>query len=211
MNKLTFLFVVTGLAFPFAPQVHAENWYVGGSVLYTDPVHDEVYRNSDGSTTIEYLDGNQVGWKLISGYQINESLGFELSYLNTGDPTLRTYISNGADHVNWSTDSDVWGLDVVYRHPLNSKWSAYGKAGYQWMDYTIKADSWTSGISSASGGNYDVDDFKYGLGVIYALSEHNNIRVGYERFEIDKACSTSSCMDVDGDIQYVEFALVHSY
>lgn len=211
MLKVSTLAAVVGLAFSLIPQVHAENWYVGGSVLYTDPVHDEVYRNSDGSTTVEYLDGNQVGLKLISGYQIDDSFGVELSYLNGVSPTLRTNISNGADHVNWSTDSDIWGIDVVYRYPFNPKWSVFGKAGYQWMDYTIKADSWTSGISSASGGNYDVDDFKYGLGVIYALSEHNNLRVGYERFEIDKACDTSSCIDVDGDIQYVEFALVHSY
>jgi len=211
MLKTSTLAVAIVLVFPFASYVQAENWYVGGSVLYTDPVDDEVYRNSDGSTTIEYLDGNQVGWKLTGGYQINKSVGVELSYLNTGDPTVRTNIDSGADHVNWSTDSDVWGLDAVYRYPLNPKWSAYGKVGYQWMDYTIKADSWTSGISSASGGDYDVDDFKYGLGLIYALSEQNNLRVGYERFEVDKACDETSCIDVDGDIQYIELTLVHSY
>lgn len=141
--------------------------YLGGGIAYSR-IDSE---NFPGST--DDLEDERTSWKGIVGMQVNPYLAIEGQYID-----FRTAQQGPA-----RIDIDGWTAGAVLSAPLHERLSIYGKAGALFWD----ADGRFGPIRSSDDGT----DFTYGAGVRVGLMPALDLRIEYERFEMN---------DVDVDL-----------
>lgn len=115
--------------------------------------------------------------KLFVGGQFSDAFGLELTYLDFDE----------AHDSDINAELEGWSLAGIFSAPLADNFSIYGKLG--WF-------SWETDVRGQLGGtgpvlidideNIDGDDLFYGAGVRIGLSDAIDLRLEYERYEIDE-------------------------
>lgn len=150
-----------------AQPVDRSGIYLGGGIGYSR-IDSE---NFPGNTSD--LKDERTSWKGIVGMQVNQYLAIEGQYID-----FRT-AEQGAARI----DIDGWTAGAVLSMPVHERVAIYGKAGALFWD----ADGRFGPIRTSDDGT----DFTYGAGVRLGLMPALDLRIEYERFEMN---------DVDVDL-----------
>ncbi len=158
-TKIAAVAAVTLLA---APAAFAD-FYVGGAIGQT-----RVSESIDGLR----IEDNSTNWRIYAGYEFNEYIGIEGSYLDLGE------ISDNVLGVPVKADADGWSLAAVGKIPLSEKWAVQAKAGLYFWD----GQSSVAGVTENDPG--DQNPF-VGLGVAYKFNEKTQLDVGVDYYDMD--------------------------
>ena len=167
--------VLTGAMVPAAyaqTQDEVAGFYVGGGVGQFNAGIDDVDEVDD---TVDGWDDDDTAYKFFAGYRLNRFLGFELDYINLGEPS-----GDVVPGFNVDTSVDGFAPYVVATIPLGI-FEVYGRLGYFFYDATV-------GVDTVAGGRVEFDeeseDIVYGAGIGLDLLDHINVRLEYERFDL---------------------------
>lgn len=144
----------------------------------------------------EFDDDNDAG-RLIIGWQFNQVLSIEGSYIDFGK-----FGGNLA-----SADIDGFTLALIAGIPLGDRITLYGQGGLLRWDADLKA--------LGASGNADGDEFFYGAGLALALSNNLQLRAEYTRFIVefdsDEIGFFASGGNLDTDLDYISAALQFNF
>lgn len=164
-NKLTCLATAIALGgTPLAALAATPEAYLGGNWGYYRFEQEDFPGSSD-----EFED-DRGSWKAYAGVRPNDVLGFEAGYVDFGE----------VNHQGARFDSDGWQLAMTAGIPFTPNFSVYGKLGRLFWDRDIRSSVFTS--NSRHG-----DDTFYGVGSRIGLAPNLDLRLEYERYEIDRA------------------------
>lgn len=141
-------------------------FYLGGGIGYDRVEGEDFTGNGDD------LEDSRVTYKGIVGYRIARMFSLEGQYINFGTN------EDGNNRVK----ADGFTAGVVLDIPITENFAPYAKAGALFWD----ADSRFGPIAGQLSRNTDGTDFTYGVGARFALNESINLRLEYERFELDE-------------------------
>ena len=184
-------------------------WYVGANIGQSRA------KIADDRITAKLLNGNLVttsisennrdhGYKIFGGYLINKNFAIEGGYFDLGEFGFKA-LTLPTGTLNGNIKLKGLNLDAVGILPLTEKFAAFGRVG---MNYAHAKDSF-SGTGSVSVLNpnpskYDTN-YKFGVGLQYALTESIGIRAEAERYRIDDAIGNK------GDINLLSLGLVYRF
>jgi hypothetical protein len=167
---------LAALSIAFAPAAFADEdrgFYAGAGVGVFNAGIDDV---NAIDPAIDDWDENDTAYKAFAGYRFNKIFGLELDYINLGEPS-----GDVVPGLNVDSSIDGFAPYVIATVPLGI-FEFYGRIGYFFYDANL-------GVESALAGRVEVDeeseDFVYGAGFGLDLLDHINIRLEYERFEIE--------------------------
>ncbi len=162
-------------ALPMAAQAQAPEAYIG--VGYGQ------YKFEFEDADTDFKDDQDL-MKFFVGGKFNETFGVELSHLN---------FSDGGDEF---LDTDIKGISLagVLSAPISEYFSVFGKAGWFAWEADIESKSDIVDFSRSIDGN----DFFYGAGLKFKLTDHADLRLEYDRYEIDD--------EIDPELDIVSFS-----
>ncbi len=145
-------------------------FYVGGSAGNSSLSPD--VKSCCGDVKSADSDANDVGYKLLAGYNINRRLGIEGFYNDLG----ATDIKLGGKDLG-SIAYKTYGLAAVYTKPLSRRFSLRGKLGYGALDADFKGDVKHETENSS---------FLYkGVGAEFQITRVLSVVADYEHFDSD--------------------------
>ncbi|HUX65121.1 outer membrane beta-barrel protein [Sulfuricella sp.] len=196
------------IAGPYAVADEA-GWYVGANVGQSRATIDDerISRSLLGSgftsTTIAD-DERDFGYKLYGGYQFNKNFALEGGYFDLGQFSyLATTVPTGT--LNGNIKLRGLNLDAVGILPITDKFSAFGRVG---LNYAEARDTFTgTGAVNVLDPNPSKRDtnYKFGLGLQYALTDSLAVRAEAERYRINDAVGNK------GDVDLVSVGLVYKF
>ncbi len=164
-NKLTCLATAVALSgTPLAVMAATPEAYVGGNLGYYRFEQEDFPGSSD-----EFED-DRGSWKAYAGVRPNDVIGFEAGYVDFGE----------VNHQGARFDSDGLQLAMTAGIPFTPNFSIYGKLGQLFWDRETRSSAFT-------GNSRDGDDTFYGVGSRIGLASNLDLRLEYERYEIDRA------------------------
>ena len=154
-------------------QTEVSGFYLGGGVGQFNAGIDDVDQVDD---TVDAWDDDDTAYKFFAGYRLNRFLGFELDYINLGEPS-------GAVVPGFNVDSSVDGFApyVVGTVPLGKYFEVYGRLGYYFYDANITTDD---GLGGRAEFDEESEDLVWGGGIGANIGETFNVRLEYERFDL---------------------------
>jgi len=167
---------VAALSVATMPSAFADEnagWYLGGGFGQFNAGIDDV---NDVDNTINSWDEDDTAYKLFAGYRLNKVLGFELDYINLGEPS-------GEVVPGFNVDASVDGFApyVVGTIPLGKFFEAYGRLGYFFYDANGRQED-VNGIVQF---DEESEDLVWGAGLGANIGEKFNVRFEYERFDLE--------------------------
>ncbi|MET0963425.1 MAG: outer membrane beta-barrel protein [Noviherbaspirillum sp.] len=202
---------LVAIALAASPLAHAAEpgWYGGVNVGQSRAKIDDerIKRSLLGSgfaTTNMDEDESSTGAKIFGGYQFNRYLALEGGYFSLGK---FGYTATTLPAGTLSGDIKVQGLnlDVVGILPLTDKLSAFARAG---VTHAQARDNFSStGLvnrPSSSPSKRDTN-YKFGVGVQYAVTDRLELRGEVERYRINDAIGNK------GDIDLASVGLVYRF
>jgi outer membrane immunogenic protein len=154
-------------------QEEVSGFYVGGGVGQFNAGIDDV---NDIDGTVHRWSEDDTAYKVFAGYRLNRFLGFELDYVNLGEPSGSVVPGRNVDAA-----VDGFAPYVVGTLPLGPYFELFGRAGYYFYDAT-------TGVTDTLDNRVEFDeesqDFVYGAGIGANLGEKLNLRFEYERFNL---------------------------
>lgn len=184
-------------------------WYLGGNVGQARAKidNDKITNNLLGAGFTSVIideDDRDVGFKVFGGYQFNKNFAMEGGYFNLGQfaYSART-IPTGT--LNGSLKIEGLNVDLVGILPITPKFSAFGRAGVNLaaVDGSFNG-SGAVGVGNTNRSQSDLN-YKFGLGVQYALNNALSIRVEAERYRINDPVGNT------GDIDLGSVGLVYRF
>jgi len=168
------------LSVALAPAAFSQNqeevsgFYVGGGVGQFNAQIDDVDQLDN---TVDAWDEDDTAYKFFAGYRLNPFLGFELDYINLGKPS-------GASIPGLNTDAAVDGFApyVIGTIPLGKWFEVYGRLGYYFYDANVRTQD---GLNNNAEFDEESKDLVYGGGIGANVGEKLNIRLEYERFDLE--------------------------
>lgn len=154
--------VLAAIAIFASPAVLAE-FYVGGAIGQA-----RINEGIDGFR----IEDNTTTWRIYAGYEFNDYIGLEGSYLDLGE------FSDTVVGIPVRADADGWSLAAVGKIPLSEKWAIQAKAGLYFWDGQSSVD----GIVEQDPG--DQNPF-VGLGVAYKFNNKTQLDVGVDYYDMD--------------------------
>ena len=147
--------------------------YLGGGFGRFNAGIDDVDQVDDA---IEGWDESDDTYKLFAGYRLNKFLSFELDYVNLGEPS-------GAVVPGRNVDSAVDGFApyVIGTFPLGNWFEVYGRLGYYFYDATVGVED---ELDNRAEFDEESEDLVYGAGIGANIGERLNLRLEYERFDL---------------------------
>jgi len=156
------------------------------------------------ATTSISNDEHSTGYKLFGGYQFNQNFALEGGYFDLGKFGF-TATTAPTGTLNGNIKLRGLNLDLVGTLPITEKFSAFGRAG---LNYAHARDSFT-GTGSVDVINPNPSknamNYKFGVGVQYALTESLAMRAEVERYRINDAVGNK------GDIDLVSVGLIYRF
>lgn len=144
----------------------------------------------------EFDDDNDVG-RVFLGGQFHQAVSIEGSYIDFGE-----YGDSAA-----SSDIDGLTLAVKAGLPLGEYVTLYALGGSLWWDADFKA----LGVS----GDADGQEFFYGAGASFALTHSLDLRLEYNRFDLefdrDEIGIFGAGDDLDTELDYASLALQYTF
>jgi hypothetical protein len=154
-------------------QTEVSGFYLGGGVGQFNAGIDDVDQVDD---TVDAWDDDDSAYKFFAGYRLNRFLAFELDYINLGEPS-------GAVVPGFNVDAAVDGFApyVVGTIPLGKYFEVYGRLGYYFYDATVGTENEIDGRAEF---DEESEDLVYGGGIGANIGEKFNVRLEYERFDL---------------------------
>lgn len=184
-------------------------WYAGASVgqsrskIADGQIASQLQSQGFTGSSISN-DSQGTGFKLFGGYQFDRYFALEGGYFNLGDfgysaTTVPAGTSNGSIRLQGVN------MDAVGILPITRQFSAFGRLGVTYMDARDQfsgsgADAAPNTVASKSEFNY-----KYGVGLQYALTHALTMRAEAERYRLKDAIGNS------GDVDLVSVGLVYHF
>jgi len=154
-------------------QEEVSGFYVGAGLGQFNAGIDDVDQLDN---TVDSWDEDDTAYKIFAGYRLNRFLGFELDYVNLGEPS-----GNVVPGFNVDSSVDGFAPYVVGTLPLGPYFEAYGRLGYYFYDANV-------GREDALGNRVEFDeesqDLVWGAGLGANIGEKVNVRLEYERFDL---------------------------
>lgn len=182
-------------------------WYGGINIGQSRATIDDdrITRRLLGSgfTGVSIIDDEKdAGYKLYGGYRINRNFALEGGYFDLGKFGF-TATTVPAGTLTGSIKLRGINLDAVGILPITDKFSALGRIG---VNYAQARDNFSGTgavrVLDPSPRKNDTN-YKYGLGLQYALTESFGLRVEAERYRIDDAVGNK------GDVDLFSLGLVY--
>lgn len=117
------------------------------------------------------FDDSKEVLKIFGGGKINEAVGLELTYLGFGESSDK------------GLDADIEGLSFagIISLPASEYFSVFGKIGWLAWEADISGDFGLISVKETLDGN----DLFFGAGLKFGLGEMVDLRIEYDRYEID--------------------------
>jgi len=173
---------------------YSSGWYMGGNIgMSTANIdQDKITQNLTNPSYTD--DESDLGYKLFGGYQFNKYFALEGGYFNLGkfDYALSTATGTAEGNIK------IMGvnLDAVAILPVTENFSVFGRAG---ANYAQAKDSFsTTGSISIADTNPKKSDlnYKFGVGLQYAITDAVGIRLEAERYRINDAVGNMGDIDL---------------
>jgi OOP family OmpA-OmpF porin len=193
LSRASALLGVVTLALVVSPFAMADDsgWYIGANAgESTAKIDDSRVVNgllSEGfETTAITNDQEHFGFKLFGGYQIDKYLALESGYFDLGRfgftaDTLPPGALNGNIKLRGAN------FDVVGLLPFTEKFAAFARIG---VDYAFATDTF-AGTGAVVVPDPDrsrhAANYKFGVGLQYALTPSWGVRAEAERYRVDDA------------------------
>jgi len=202
------LAVLAAFASPFAV-ADDTGWYGGLNIGQSRAKIDDARITSSllgsGFGTSSITDDNRdSGYKLFGGYRINRNFALEGGYFDLGKFGF-TATTVPAGTLNGTIQLKGLNLDAVGILPITAKFSAIGRAGF---NYAEAKDSFSgTGAVNVLNSNPSKRDINYklGLGVQYDFTEAVGMRAEVERYRANDAVGNK------GDVDLVSVGLVYRF
>ena len=154
-------------------QEEVSGFYLGGGMGQFNAGIDDV---DQVDNTIDHWKDDDTAYKFFAGYRLNRFLGFEVDYINLGEPS-------GSVVPGFNVDASVDGFApyVVGTLPLGPYLEAYGRLGYYFYDANQRQRSDLNGDVQF---DEESQDLVWGGGIGANIGEKLNLRLEYERFDI---------------------------
>jgi OOP family OmpA-OmpF porin len=195
------LVVIIGATLASAAVAADRKWYAGAGIgsASTDASSSDYDKDLAGLgyTAVSDMDDTDTGWKLFGGYEFTENWAVEGAYVDLGDVTTDTVVTNGPpgwtpqDFVNAAATKHPYSVDGFTitgkgTYPFGNGFTAFAKLGLFAWDADIKVKC--VGCSPAAKAPDDEDgvDFTGGLGVGYDFANNFGVRAEWERFTTDR-------------------------
>jgi hypothetical protein len=165
-----------------ARQVDADVILTGGAVT--------------SSTTVR--DDSDSGIKVYGGYNFSRFIGIEIGYVNLGEAILQTSTTTPNDLFIGQAELNGWHAGVVASVPLLWGFAVHAKAGpFAWREEVFLPSASTG---NAVAGKTDGFDWMAGAGVSYEIVNGMELRVEFERFQVD-----------DDEVDYISSGLLFRF
>ena len=185
-------------------------WYLGGNLGQSSATIDEdkIRANLAASgLTMTSIDSDErdFGYKVFGGYQFNRYFAIEGGYFDLGEFGFTATTSPPG---TLSGEMELTGMfvDPVLILPMTERFSALARIGFS----SVEAESSFSATGSASAPpnrEKRSSNYKYGVGLQYAVTERLGLRAEVERYRIDDAVGA----DNEGDLDLVSLGLVYRF
>jgi OmpA-OmpF porin, OOP family len=184
-------------------------FYVGGNIGQSRATidSDSITSNlqSQGSTVNSYSDDERdTGFKLFGGYQFSEYFALEGGYFNLGKFDFKAATTPPGTY-DGEIKIDGLNVDAVLMFPVTEQISLFGRAGA--TDISAK-DSFNStgsvSVNDSSPSDSDAN-YKFGVGLQYAITRSFSFRAEAERYRVDDGVGDS------GDVELFSFGLVYYF
>lgn len=174
--KFKLAMVLAALAsIALAPVASADNpdgFYAGAGVGRFNAQIDDV---AGAEQAIDNWDENDTAYKIFGGWRFNDYLALEVAYINLGEPSGEVVPGFNVD-----TQVDGFAPYVVATIPLGI-FEVYGRLGYYFYDATVGTETVAGGRATF---DEESEDLVYGAGIGLDLLDHINVRLEYERFDL---------------------------
>lgn len=158
-----------------------------------------------GLTSTSIIDNNRdTGFKLYGGYQVNRNFAFEGGYFDLGQfGFTSTTLPLGTLAGNIKLKG--LNLDALGILPITDRFSAFGRVG---MNYAEARDTFRGTgaviVLNPTPSKRELN-YKFGVGLQYALSPAVGVRAEAERYRINDAVGNR------GDIDLISLGLVYRF
>lgn len=148
----------------------------------------------DGNDNLDSdFDDDQDFWRVFGGLQINDVLGVEVAYYEFDDADDRS----GTDGLEAQLDGA--SIAAIFSAPLHDRFSLFAKVGWFWWEADIsRTQTVIPGVDPLRE-DFDGNDVFFGAGLNFGLTESLEVRLEYDRFELDE--------DVNPDLDAASISL----
>lgn len=167
--------------------------FIGGGAIYTRLNND--FSSQDFDT--DDFDDDRMSWKAFAGYRFTPIFSVEGQYIDFGD----------AENKSARVEADGWTAALVADIPFKFI-QPYAKAGALFWN----TDAHLRGaLADASKVSSDGTDFFWGVGARMDLSDNLDLRLEYERFELNGDAGGNDDYSVDSKIDAISLNLQFSF
>lgn len=172
-------------------------WYLGGNLGQSgNKIDDDRITagllsggiTTGGGLATDSIDehNRSTGGKLFFGFQFNNYLALEAGYFDLGNLGFTAHTTPPGTLVG-ELKPRGGNLDLVASYPFAENWSGFARAGVTYNH--VDADFSATGAVVLLRSHYSDNsaDYKYGLGLEYALSDSARLRLEAERYRINDA------------------------
>jgi hypothetical protein len=150
-----------------------------------------------GGLACTSTDNTNNGLKLVGGYQLNDILGFELSYLKFGGTSANARSTSTSVTAATKFDADGFAFSGVGTLPVTKDFSIIGRVGiFRWKvqsEASIPGGGSTLARDTKPG--FTIDNV--GVGIKYGFSKTMDMRVEWERYKDVGNTLTTGSSDID--------------
>ena len=188
------------MASPLAVANESAGWYAGANVGQSRATIDNAGITSglldNGFTTSSIIDDDRdTGYKLFGGYQFNKNFALEGGYFDLGKFGY-TATTVPAGTLSGNIKLKGLNLDAVGILPITEKFSAFGRVGVNHAQ-TTGSFAGTGAVSVLNPNPSKRDtNYKFGLGLQYAITEALSVRAEAERYRVNDAVGRKGHIDL---------------
>jgi len=179
MKKIALLSLLAVAASP----VFARGLYAVGSIGKSVYTANSNILNGVGSGALDQSSSNKdFAYQLGLGYQLNEHLAVEGSYVNLGQNSNQANLVRSSNFDNDNTTVQGINVDVVGTLPLSDRWAVYGKLGAFYSQAKTDSSYFDNGHSFSGSSNRNGFAATWGGGVAFNVTEKVAMRLEVEQF-----------------------------
>lgn len=188
MIKYTTLGVIGSLALALgAPMAYAEIApYIGAG-------WGEYKLEFDADAFDSDFDDDQHVWRIFGGVEFNDALALEIAVYD--------FDEGGSDGLE--ADLEGASLAAIFSAPIFDRFSLFAKVGWFWWEADIDETRVVIPGEPALSEDFDGDDVFFGAGLNVGLTESLEVRVEYDRFELDR--------DINPDLDMASVSLQYKF
>lgn len=209
-RPLALLLLAAAAAMGSAAAVAASpGWYLGGNIgMSRAEIDEDRIRESlqaEGFAITSFSDDDRdLGYKLFGGYQFNRYFALEGGYFDLGSFDFET---TTAPPGSLEGDIEISGLnlDVVGSLPISNRLDVFGRGGVTQEQAKVRFSGTGAVDVTDPRSKQSATNYKFGLGLEFAVTERVGLRAEAERYRIDDAVGN------DGDVDLYSLGLVYRF